>query len=330
MKITNLCKSLIPIVLTTLVANAMSFSTNKNYNGYNLIYASGHIKKGDLERLKRRYYSINNNRQTIVVFNSYGGELYEGLNIGRFLKRNRIGTAVRENGICASSCALAFLGGRSKSGKRLMYLPYSASLGLHSFYYKNGNYVKLSKVQEDLAQILSYASYVGAPHYLMANMFKTKSNSMYWINEQDRVVLGLKSSLYLRNSNGVRYVTKGNYNKSASRYIKEYFTKINNMIASSRGSNFYRKDIALSSVRYKNWMSRNIKYIHLKSIKELKSNLVEVKVIYALNSGKRVCSINRYTLAKDYTNRWKIIKKLYKGCDRASAKELKRLAKALP
>lgn len=321
-------KLLISVTFSTLVTNAMSFSTNKNYMGYNLIYASGHIKNGDLEKLKRRYYSLNNNRQTIVVFNSYGGELYEGIKIGKFLKRNHIGSAVRQNGICASSCALAFLGGRSKSGKRLMILPYSASLGLHSFYYKNGNYVKLEKVQEDLANILSYASYVGAPHYLMANMFKTKSNSMYWINEQDRVVLKLRSSLNLHHKKG--YIVKTNYKTRASYYIKEYFSKINNMIASSRGSNLYSTDAALSSIRYKTWMSKNLRYIHLKSVKELNSNYVEAKVIYALNNGKRICSINRYTLAKNYANKWQIIKKVYKGCDYTSTKELQRLAKALP
>ena len=328
MRLNIFYKTFIPLVFTTLVANAMSFSTNKNYLGYNLIYASGHIKNGDLEKLKRRYYSLKNNKQTIVVFNSYGGELYEGLKIGRFLKRNRIGSAVRKNGVCASSCALAFLGGRSKSGKRLMILPYSSNLGLHSFYYKNGSYVKLEKVQEDLANILSYASYVGAPHYLMANMFKTKSNSMYWINQQDRVVLKLRSNLNLQRSN--RYIAHSSYQKRASQYIKEYFSKINNMIASSRGSNIYRKDTALSSIRYKTWMSKNIKYIHLKSVKELYSNLVEAKVIYALNNGKRICSINRYTLSKNYANKWKIVKKVYKGCDYSSKRDLNKFAKALP
>jgi hypothetical protein len=328
MRLNNFYKTILPLFFTTLVANAMSFSTNRNYLGYNLIYASGHIKNGDLERLKNRYYSLPNNKQTIVVFNSYGGELYEGLNIGRFLKRNHIGSAVRRNGICASSCALAFLGGRAKNGKRLMILPYSSSLGLHSFYYKNGNYVKLEKVQEDLANILSYASYVGAPHYLMANMFKTKSNNMYWINQQDRVVLRLKSSLNLHQKG--RYIAKQYYQRGAVRYIKSYFSKVNNMIASSRGSNLYSTDAALSSIRYKTWMSRNLKYVHLKSIKQLQSNVVEAKVIYSLNNGKRICSVNRYTLAKNYTNSWKIIRKVYKGCDYSSTRELKRLAKALP
>ena len=322
MRIINLLKV---IISTTIIVNAMSFSTNKNYMGYNLIYATGHIKYGDLNRLKRKYYSLKNNKQTIVVFNSYGGELYEGLNIGRFLKRNRIGSAVRKNGICASSCALAFLGGRSKSGKRLMILPYSARLGLHSFYYRNGNYVKLSKVQQDLANILSYTSYVGAPQYLMANMFKTKSNNMYWINQQDRIVLNIKSNLSLRPN----YIANYTYSYSAISYIKEYFSKINNMLASSRGSNIYNKDRALSSIKYRGWISKNIKYIYLKKLKELNKNSVEAKVIYALNNGRRICSINRYQLTKTYTG-WKIVKKLYKGCDFLSSKDLKRLVKALP
>jgi len=333
MKIIDFTKTVIPMLLTSIVANAMSFSTNSNYMGYNLIYASGHIKKGDLKRLKNRYFSLDNKKQTVVVFNSNGGELYEGLKIGKFLKSHGIGSAVRKNGICASSCALAFLGGRSKRGKRLMILPYSSNLGLHSFYYKNGNYVRLSKVQSDLANILSYASYVGVPHYLMAKMFKTKSNNMYWLTQQDRVTLRLKSGISLKPTNGYLAYNKNtvcysNYN-SATNYIARYFSKINNLIASSRGSNAYSNDIAISSYKYKNWISKNMKYIHLKSVKALSSNKVEAKVIYSLNNGDRICSINKYSLAKR-AGKWQIRKKIFKGCTFASSKKISKLVKALP
>ena len=328
MRLINLTKIILPIFLTTYVVNAMSFSKNQNYMGYNLIYATGHIRHGDLNRLKREYYSLNHKKQTIVVFNSYGGELYEGIQIGRFLKRNHIGSAVRRNGICASSCAISFLGGTSKNGNSLMILPYTSNLGFHSFYYKNGNYVKLSKVQEDLANILSYASYVNAPHYLMANMFRTKSNKMYWITPQDRVVLGLQSNLTLNKN---RYLSSNHttYSKSVTSYIKEYFSKINNMVISSKGSSIYSKDKALSSIKYKNWMSRHVKYIYLKRVKKLDSNTVEAKVIYALNNGIRICSVNRYDIITQ-NNSFNVIKKYYKGCNRTSAKHLRKLAKALP
>ncbi len=327
MKFFDNFKIFLTLLFLTLNSYSMSFAINKNYLGYNLIYASGHIRSGDLNRLKNIYYSLNRTKQTIVIFNSSGGELYEGLNIGRFIKSNHIGTAVRKNGICASSCALAFFAGRDKNGNRLNILPYTSYLGLHSFYYKNGKYVKLTKVQQDLSNILSYSSYVGIPQYLIAKMFKKKYNQMYWINSQDRVALNLKSAI--SNKHYIKHY-KYNYTRvSPEQYLKQYFSRINNMINSNKDSSFCSSNIALSTLRYKTWISQNIKYISLKNIKKINKKEVEAKVIYALKSGKRLCSINIYKLNKT-RNSYNLIKKEYKNCNSTTINELKRLAKALP
>jgi len=338
-RINILSTYMVTLLFSSTILSAMSYSVNSNYLGYNLIYASGQIRHGDLYKLQRKYRSLSKQRQTIVVFNSNGGELKEGLKIGRFLKDNRIGSAVRKNSICASSCALAFLGGRSKSGSKLMILPHSSRLGFHAFYYKNGNYVRLNKVQKDLSSLFSYTSYVGAPNYLMSKMFDTSSKKMYWVNRRDRRALNLKSGLNRLNFSKYAQHKRENTTKynaykvstphiSAVNYIKEYISKINNTILSNKGYTNY-SNVALNS-RYKGWLSNNLKYAHIQKIKLLSENRVEAKVVYSLKNSQRLCSTNVYNLAKTYGGEWIIRNKTYKACSSKYKKTLNVLAKALP
>ena len=331
-RINILSTYLITLLVSSSFLSAMSYSVNSNYLGYNLIYASGQIRHGDLYKLQRKYRNVSKNRQTIVVFNSNGGELREGLKIGRFLRDNHIGSAVRKNSICASSCALAFLGGRSKSGAKLLILPNSSKLGFHAFYYKNGNYVRLNKVQKDLSNLFSYASYIGAPNYLMSKMFNTSSKEMYWINHRDRRALNLKRGLNQINFSNYAKTTNQNpiYTPqiSAITYIKEYISKINNTISSNKGFTSYG-NVALNS-RYKGWLSNNLKYAHIEKIKQLSLNKVEAKVVYSLINSQRLCSTNVYNLTKTYSGDWRIINKTYRPCSSKSKRALAVLAKALP
>lgn len=325
--------------------NALNYSVNRNFLSYNLIYASGKIRRGDLYKLKRAYSRLSRNRQTIVVFNSAGGELNEGLRIGEFLRSHRIGSAVRNNGICASSCALAFLGGRDKHNRKFMVLPDNAKLGFHSFYYRNRSYVKLSTIQKDLANVLNYANYVGAPTSLIAEMFNTKSSSMHWVTSYDKRLLKLRRGLprvnfstakadkgryYKRNVSKKEYsrYTSSNYGITQTKYIKSYISKINSVITANRGV-IFNNEVALNDSSYQSWLSSSLKYVFLRKIKLISRNKVEAEVVYALKNGKRICSRNTYNLVQR-SNGWKIITKQHKACNYKSKKILKRIASYLP
>jgi len=332
--------SIISLIFISLIAfsselSALSYSVNKNFSNYNLIYATGRIRHGDLYRLQNKLRRVSKRKQTIVVFNSAGGELNEGLEIGKFLKRRHIGTAVKQNGICASSCALAFLGGRDKYGKKLMILPDSAKLGYHSFYY-NQNFVQPSTMQRDLANVLDYASIVGTPSSLLVKMFKTKSSNMYWVREQDRALLGLKRGLEnttTRLYNTTIKTSSSHVNSSQysyltqTSYVKNYFNKINSVITASRGSSF--NNVAYNDISYKDWLSSTLRYVHLRSIKLVSVNQVEAEVVYSMKNGKRICSKNIYDLTQNYSG-WKILSKQHRGCNYKSRRELKKLAAYLP
>jgi len=323
--------SIISLIFISLIAfssqlSALSYSVNKNFSNYNLIYASGKIRHGDLYRLKNTLRKVSKRKQTIVVFNSAGGELNEGLEIGKFLKYRHIGTAVQQNGICASSCALAFLGGRDKYGRKLMILPENSRLGYHSFYYKR-NYVKPATIERDFANVIEYASIVGTPSSILVKMFKTKSSNMYWVKNSDRALLGIKRGLTINKSYHTAKVQKHNYLTQVS-YVKNYFNNINYVLRASRGSSF-NNSVAYDDISYKDWLSATLKYVHLKRVKLISQNQVEAEVIYSMKNGKRVCSKNIYDLTQN-NRKWKILSKQHRGCNYKSRRELKKLAAYLP
>jgi len=312
-------KYIILIMVISIMAtnvNALNIVKQSNYNNkYNLIYATGRIHSGDLYRLKRAFNSLPKNRQTIVVFNSTGGELDEGMKIGRYIYNHKIATAVQNNSICASSCAIAFLGGRDLYGRKMMILPSSSKLGYHSFYYKSSKKVSVSKIQNDLSHIVDYFSYVQAPNNLMSKMLNTKSSSMYWITQHSNRMLKLRKGIRLKSSyvnnrtnkkRKKQTITYDNYNNQEDA-LKKYFSSINKAITSNSGYSY--NNVALNNTTtYKFWLEANLNYVHLQKIRRIKSNMLEAKVIYSLKNGSKVYSKNRYILAKN-SQGWQVVSK---------------------
>ena len=319
----------------------MHFSVNKNYHGVNLIYGSGKIYRGDLRRLSNSYRYLSRSRQTILVLNSGGGELSEGIKIGKFLKENHIGTAVKKYGECASSCALAFLGGRSLDGSKLLILPRGSKLGYHNFYYKHRSYVNPSQVQRDLSTLMNYTRYVNAPSELVSKMLDTDSSHMYWISNYERNKYRLRigyNRISFRNHKGtVNEYARGSIPRSSSSskylltqtsYVRYYFSKINTLISAYQGASF-NNTVAYNDIYNKDWLSNNLKYVFIKNLKLKKANRVEAKVIYALKNGKRICSLNRYNLYQN-NNGWSIVSKSHKACNHSSQKIIRKFASLLP
>ena len=314
--ISNILLKVGTIVTLTSTLSALTFNTSVT-DRYNFIYAYGKIIHGDVYRLSRIYKKLSKNKQTIIVFNSGGGELRAGIKLGIYIKKNRIATAVSRNGICASSCALAFLGGRDIYNRAMMILPTRSKLGFHSFYYKNSKYVSSEKVLQDFSYLIKYFHYVNAPEYLLTKMLDTNSNNMYWITQRNNRFLPLKRGLKLSyaslsNKKIDRYKHKNIYNSKVEA-IKNYFGTIN--LAIKANSGYSSRYVALNSTAYNNWLSRNLKYIYIKKIKLLKHNRAKVSVIYMLNNYQRICTNNTYRL-KRIKGGWSIASKQINLCSK--------------
>jgi len=100
-----------------------------------VFYYQGVVTNGDALRLQAELAKLAPNKRVAILLNSGGGMYLEGLALGRLFYKAKISTfVVGSGGICLSSCAMAFLGGRdSVTGEPLRAIIQGGSLGFHQF-----------------------------------------------------------------------------------------------------------------------------------------------------------------------------------------------------
>ncbi len=96
---------------------------------------AGQITSLSPQLVKDQYALLNNGipekcSSRLAQLNSDGGDITAAIEIGIFLRRQETWTIVPRNAVCASACALVFLGGvnRITAGKLGIHRPYSTKL----------------------------------------------------------------------------------------------------------------------------------------------------------------------------------------------------------
>jgi len=122
-------------------------------------FANAILVKGEISA-----ETVNNVRNLLrryeidwVEFDSPGGDLNAGLELGTLIRKQKLNTAVPKYGTCASACALAFLGGDI----RLM-LGDNKQFGFHRQYYIVKGKIKYGNWRQDTATIKQYLKTVEA------------------------------------------------------------------------------------------------------------------------------------------------------------------------
>jgi len=87
----------------------------------------------------------------IVYLNSPGGDLFAGLDLGRHLASVDVQAIVGARAQCASACALAFLGARSR-----LVLAEPGSYGFHRQYYIKNGEIQYGSWRQDTSVIEAY------------------------------------------------------------------------------------------------------------------------------------------------------------------------------
>jgi len=90
---------------------------------FNVVRVEGDFKPGDDKSFKQALLTVDG--AVVVSFESPGGDLDAGMEIGRTIWTNQFMTVV-EDGTCASACALAWLAGRPRYATR------NANIGFHA------------------------------------------------------------------------------------------------------------------------------------------------------------------------------------------------------
>jgi hypothetical protein len=185
------------LVVTSLAwpAEAMEFTTHPNamsMPAVTAILAVGEIEEGDVDRLSGFLSTVEIRKTVAIYLASPGGSLYEGMRLGMFFKDNRIKTVVEGDQICASACALAFLGGRDNQGRPWRSSSTNSLLGFHAFASADSSLQDENETQMVVSHVLAYGREVDAPLELLILNFSTPSGEMYWLAQDEICSLGIK------------------------------------------------------------------------------------------------------------------------------------------
>jgi hypothetical protein len=190
----TLMSAIIAMAIGILPARALDFIIHPNNKSESLlaILATGEIHKGDAEKLSAFIASQPRRKHLAVYLGSEGGDLYEGMKLGLYFRATRIKTSLEGNMVCASACALSFLGGTDSKGKSWRSTSTNARLGFHAFRSGGGIGISSDDVQSVVADILSYGKRVDAPVELLILNFMTPSDQITWIPNDVICQLGIK------------------------------------------------------------------------------------------------------------------------------------------
>jgi hypothetical protein len=175
-------------------AYALDFARHSIDSGkLNAVLVTGEIRAGDANRLLDYIRSLPPKNNIAVYLNSPGGNLYEGMKLGRMFMTERIKTVVEGGEMCASACAIAFLGGRDRQGVKWMSSTTNSRLGFHAFRNADGSKTSATDdTQRIVSDVLQYGKDVDAATAILIKTFATSSGSMYWFSEEELLQLGVK------------------------------------------------------------------------------------------------------------------------------------------
>lgn len=166
----------------------------------NAILLKGSVDDGDTFDLKVYISKLPKKATVIVYLNSPGGNLREGMRLGRFFYENKIETAVETKTACASACALAFLGGRDDAGKPHRTKASNSGLGFHSFSrdFDNKSYsaddlkIVVQQTQTQVFLVAEYLKSIGADLDVVRLMLKAQANQMNYISNDEALTLNIR------------------------------------------------------------------------------------------------------------------------------------------
>lgn len=166
-------------------------------NGQYEIFASGEIDSGATERFEK-FVTSNSIDDGVVLFDSPGGSLSEGMRLGKAIRSMRFHTGIGSygqdgrrlyQGTCASSCAYAFAGGEYR-----FYYGNKEKLGIHQFYSSGSNQADIGDTQLVSSVLVDYLQSMGVDPQAFVIASTTRGDSMFWLTVDQAISLGLSNN----------------------------------------------------------------------------------------------------------------------------------------
>jgi hypothetical protein len=173
---------LVGMLLALTGARAADIDVHRLDNGSALIVITGDFELGDVDTFRSKAEALSATNVT-VAFRSEGGRLVAGLRIGALIREKKYTTVVPDGATCASTCALAWLGGK----RRL--LGQDARVGFHAAYV-----VKSSGPTESgpgNAVLGAYLNQLGLPEKAVLYITQTSPSFIQWMSLEDAAEHGI-------------------------------------------------------------------------------------------------------------------------------------------
>jgi hypothetical protein len=170
-----------------IVARAATISVSQSRNDLKQIIVSGELVPEDLDRFVA---ASANAGSAIVRFDSLGGRLQTGLLMGLIIRQRGYTTAVGAGSRCYSSCALAWLGGRTQLNDVTSRVGFHAASDANHVYSPEGTamiraYARSLGLGAPAARILTEAT-PNEMEYLTADMAKQIGVNVVWVGTGGR------------------------------------------------------------------------------------------------------------------------------------------------
>jgi hypothetical protein len=145
-----------------------------------LISVVGNLEPDDGQKFETVAGQTNS---AIVVFDSHGGSLIAGLRIGDLVNSKGFLTAIPDGATCASACAIAWLGGRTR------FLGQHGLLGFHAAYSDQKGVV--AEVGQANAILGAYLAHLGLSYPAIAALTAARPDEMNWLDVNTANRLGI-------------------------------------------------------------------------------------------------------------------------------------------
>lgn len=165
--------------------------------GKHEVFVSGEIDSNSAAQFVQ-FVDSNRIHHAIVVFDSPGGSLIGGIKLGKAIRDRGFDTAIgtmlpdgalSPRGLCASSCAYAFAGGRYRH-----YTGDEQRLGIHQFYADGDNQADIGETQIVGSFVLGYLREMGVDAQAFVVASRTPGDEMFWLSADQATDLGLANN----------------------------------------------------------------------------------------------------------------------------------------
>ncbi|NIJ32798.1 hypothetical protein [Sphingomonas oligoaromativorans] len=173
------------MLMTTSPASAATVEIVKRIGTGAIVRVDGNLVLEDGEKFATMVRPL---RGAVIILNSHGGSLLAGLRIGEIARNRNFSTVVLDNGLCASACAIAWLGG----GRR--YLAPTARLGFHAAYSSEGDAPAVSGAGNAL--VGAYLDRLGLPDDAIVALTQAAPSDMLWLDVPTANQLGIRTQTF--------------------------------------------------------------------------------------------------------------------------------------